>query len=80
MGRRGMLGIEGVLTACGVIPSALGVFSRYGVNQAACVRMFRIFKQFANGGLLDDAPGVHDGDVLACAGDNTKIMRDEQHR
>ena len=43
------------------------------------VGVLGIAEDRVDGAVLDDAAGIHDHDTLGEAGDDSKIVRDEQH-
>jgi hypothetical protein len=54
--------------------------TRGRLKQCPGVWMTWAIENFANGGLFDDASGIHDGDIVAHVRDNAEIMSDEQKR
>ena len=54
--------------------------ARHRREQPARVGMLRVAEDRAHRPVLDDAPGVHDGDAVGGFGDDAEIVRDEQQR
>ncbi len=56
------------------------VESWHGLEQAEGVGVARMGKKFADGRTFDDAPSVHDDDVIAGFGNDAEVVGNEDHR
>ncbi len=55
-----------------------GAEARHAAQEAHGVGVARVGEQIAGRALFDDAPGVHDPDALAHAGDHAEVVADQQ--